>query len=325
VHSAEVDPWFNLALEQTLCSGMDESGCLLYLWQNADTVVIGSNQNPWKECDLGLMEADGVKLARRSSGGGAVFHDLGNLNFTFVMGNRIYDEQRQTAMILEAVRSFGLDATMSGRNDLLADGRKFSGNAYFYGDTVSYQHGTLLVDCDLAKLGRYLTPSKAKIESKGIDSVSARVVNLASLDSAVTVDALKERLVQAFRSEYGVTGPARTVSLDNADAKMLELVHRNASWQWRYGQSPSFSVRFEDRFPWGEIAVGLELEDGIIRKVSVVTDSLVPSIVPTLERALGGIRYDGAAIAHALLAVSPARNESPLLDDILQLFRRNLQ
>ena len=196
--SGSFDPFLNLAMEQHLLETVASGCCLLYLWQNENTVVIGKNQNPWAECRASLLEEEGGHLARRLSGGGAVFHDLGNLNFTFLVPTTDYDLQKQQRVLLEACRSFGIPAELSGRNDLTADGRKFSGNAFYHNGPRSYHHGTLLVDVDGAKLQRYLTPTKAKLETKGVPSVRSRVVNLKELCPTIPIDSLKRALVAAF-------------------------------------------------------------------------------------------------------------------------------
>ncbi|UKI19042.1 MAG: hypothetical protein L6V89_08115 [Oscillospiraceae bacterium] len=141
----------------------------LYLWQNRNTVVIGRNQNPWRECNMEAIRRDGVTLVRRSSGGGAVFHDDGNLNFTFIAPKELYNLEKQLSVVLRALESFGLHAEFSGRNDILLDGRKFSGNAFSHSHGISMQHGTLLIKTDMTRLAKYLSPSQAEAERKGRD------------------------------------------------------------------------------------------------------------------------------------------------------------
>ena len=189
------DPYYNLALEQHLMASVPEDAVILYLWQNRNTVVIGRNQNPWGECRTTALEEDGGLLARRMSGSGAVYHDLGNLNFTFLASRENYDLNKQLSVITAACAQLGIPAQVSGRNDLTADGRKFSGNAFYESAGRACHHGTLLVDADLEKLGKYLMPSKAKLQAKGVDSVRARVANLKEFSPELTVETMKNALV----------------------------------------------------------------------------------------------------------------------------------
>ena len=175
-HGKSYDPHFNLAVEKHLLDRVAPGECILYLWQNQNTVVIGRNQNAWAECRTTLLESEGGKLARRLSGGGAVFHDVGNLNFTFLVRDEDYDVDRQLSVIQAACALAGIATEKSGRNDVLAEGRKFSGNAFYHHAGHAYHHGTLMVDVDKDKLGRYLSPPKAKLEAKGVASVRSRVV-----------------------------------------------------------------------------------------------------------------------------------------------------
>lgn len=284
------DPHFNLAVEQYLLESVEPGCCILYLWQNQNTVVIGRNQNAWKECRTTLLEEEGGHLARRLSGGGAVFHDLGNLNFTFLVPTADYDLDRQFSVILEACLSLGLHAEKSGRNDVLAEGRKFSGNAFYQNGQQSYHHGTLLVDVDMARMGRYLNPDKAKLAAKGVDSVRSRVVNLRELAPGVTVPLLKEKLFEAFRKVYGL--PTETMTLDGMDRAAIDaLYRRNQSWEWNYGRRLPFTFTCEERFAWGDVQLQLQVESGVIQEVRAYSDAMDWQIAPALEQALTGCRF----------------------------------
>ena len=282
------DPHYNLALEETLLLHAEDA-VILYLWQNQNTVVIGRNQNPWKECRTALLQQEGGHLARRLSGGGAVFHDLGNLNFTFLMPQAMYDLDRQLDTICAAVRSFGIDAERSGRNDILAKGRKFSGNAFYKNGKQAYHHGTLLLDADMEKLGRYLNPSKAKLAAKGVDSVRSRVGNLRELNPDITVDAMKAALIDAFSAGYGC---AERIELSPDPA----LRERYRSWEWNYGQKLPFTVSWEDRLDFGCIRIEAAVERGVIRQAKVWTDAMDWQLPERLEGALTGSRLDRAEL-----------------------------
>ena len=279
------DPHHNLALEETLLQQADDA-VILYLWQNQNTVVIGRNQNPWKECRTALLKQEGGILARRLSGGGAVFHDLGNLNFTFLMPQPLYDLDRQLEVICTAVRSFGVTAERSGRNDILAAGRKFSGNAFYKNGKQAYHHGTILIDADMDRLSRYLSPSKAKLSAKGVDSVRSRVGNLSELNGAITIDSMKAALVSAFSTVYGGAVEKLEVSPDPG------LVERYRSWDWNCGQKLPFTFEWEERLDFGCIRIEASVESGIICTARVYTDAMDWQLPEKLEAALTGSRLD---------------------------------
>lgn len=299
--SAGYNPHWNLAMEQHLLEQVTPGCCILYLWQNQNTVVIGRNQNAFKECRTTLLEQEGGHLARRLSGGGAVFHDLGNLNFTFLVPQAGYDLDRQFSVIQEAVRSFGIPAEKSGRNDVLAEGRKFSGNAFYRNGTQAYHHGTLLVDVDMQKMGRYLNPSKAKLQSKGVDSVRSRVVNLRELNPDITIDKLKAAMAEAFSKVYGL--PLERISENALDMPYVDaLCQKNGSWEWLYGQKIPFTFEWEDRFPWGGIQIALQVENGIVEQARVYSDAMDWTIPPKLEQALTGCRFAADVLGQAIAA-----------------------
>lgn len=270
------DPDANLALEEYLLFHTEPEECILYLWQNQHTVVIGKNQNSWKECDVTLLKEEGGHLARRLSGGGAVYHDLGNLNFTFLVRKEAYSLDRQLQVIEKAVGSFGLPVEKSGRNDLLVYGRKFSGNAYYASGDFCYHHGTLLVDADTEKMGRYLTVSRGKLEAKGVESVRSRVGNLREFCPEITVPALKNAMKKAFLEVYPGenTELFRTESTEKTQAELEKLQQKYASWDWKYGRRLAFTNHLSGRFPWGGVELELQVDGGIIRNAGLYTDAL---------------------------------------------------
>lgn len=294
------DPALNLAIEEALL--LQESlGPALFLWQNAHTVVIGRGQNAWKECRSQLLEEEGGTLVRRSTGGGAVYHDLGNLNFSFVMPRALYDVGRQLKVIQKAVARFGIQTEASGRNDIvLADsGAKFSGNAFRNTQNRSLHHGTILMDVDLARLGRYLAPSRHKLEAKGVTSVRARVGNLKELAPDITIQALKEALNEAFVGEYGTAllRPWREVT---DEVQVMELASKYRSWAWTYGKTPRFDISLEARFPWGGVELLLRLKNAMVQEAHCYSDANDPDLAARVQRALMGTPFTSGALSDRL-------------------------
>ena len=290
-----VDPYLNLAVEEVLMEQVEPGECILYLWQNQNTVVIGRNQNAWKECRTSLLEGEGGHLARRLSGGGAVFHDMGNLNFTFLVNEEDYDLDRQLSVIQTACKALGLNAERSGRNDVLVDGRKFSGNAFYHSKGKAYHHGTLLVDVDGEKLARYLSPSKAKLQAKGVDSVRSRVVNLKELVPGLTCARMAEEMAAAFGVVYGL--PVELLSDEGLDrATVEELRVRNASRDWLYGPRLPLSFECEERFDWGSVHLQLQVESGVVVAAKAYSDAMDWELAPTLEKLLTGSEFSQQAL-----------------------------
>lgn len=302
-----VNPYHNLAIEQYLMETVGEDACILYLWQNRQTVVIGRNQNAWAECRTTELNQDGGHLARRLSGGGAVYHDMGNLNFTFLVSKKNYDLPKQLQVIVTACRNLGLDAQVTGRNDVTIDGRKFSGNAFFDSKGQAYHHGTLLVDVDMSKLSRYLMPSKAKLQSKGVDSVRSRVVNLRELCPELTIQRMKEEMLRAFQQVYGMV----STELQEADFDrnyVNQLQERNASWDWNYGKSLPATFSCEDRYPWGGIQLQLQVEKGQVAAAEVYSDAMEWNIAGSLRDALRGCVFRQKDLQAAILACDLPEN-----------------
>ena len=310
-----VDPYFNIATEKYLLDTVPKDCVRLYLWQNKNTVVIGRNQNAWLECRTTLLEQEGGKLARRLSGGGAVFHDLGNLNFTFLVNQEDYDLDRQFAVIQEACQSLGIHVEKSGRNDLLAEGRKFSGNAFYHSGGHAYHHGTLLVDADMEKLSRYLTPPKAKLEAKGVSSVRSRVTNLKELRPGLACEILAQKMEDAFGAVYGFA-PERLM-LDTAARSLISRdAEKFSDWSWLYGPKLPFSAECEGRFDWGHIHIQLQLESGRITSAAVWSDAMDWELSGAVQSALAGCRFALDDIKNTL---SSALGETQVCRDICSL------
>ena len=194
--SENTSPYYNLALERSLFDFVDEDTVILYLWQNSHTIVIGKNQNAYAECKVDEFIKDGGTLARRPSGGGAVYHDLGNLNFSIICKESIAKEHTYQRIVKEALGYFGIVSEFNGRNDLTVDDKKFSGNAFYVKDDVLCQHGTILINSDFKELSKYLTPDISKLERNHVKSVESRVVNLSEISDKITVESMKEAMIK---------------------------------------------------------------------------------------------------------------------------------
>ena len=281
------DPYRNLAIEKQLLDTLPEETAILYLWQNAHTIVCGRNQNPWYECKVKEFMGDGGKIAKRLSGGGTVYHDMGNLNFTFLLPKIDFNIPKQLSVIQAAVSAYGLQAVQSGRNDLQIGDRKFSGNAFYTSGQNAYHHGTLLVDADMSVMAKYLIADQKKLQNRGVKSVPSRVINLKALAPGVTINNLEASLFKAFTKIFGYR-PAilDEKMMDQPTITKLTELYRSAAWIFPKEIPYTFSV--EERFPWGGINVHLLVEDGMIRDAKFFTDAMEAGLFSVLEQSLIG-------------------------------------
>lgn len=296
VEAEQTDPYINLAIEQQLMKAFSLDTAVLYLWQNQHTVVIGRNQDPWAECRAEEFMADGGRIARRLSGGGAVYHDLGNLNYTFIVPREEFDIERQMKIILQAVASFGLNPCMSGRNDLIIDGRKFSGNAFQIQEKTACHHGTLLVNTEMMAANHWLTADKSKLANHKIQSVASRIVNLSDLCPEMDIAGVKRSLLNAFSRAYGLS-PVRIpqTELDYKDIENVAVKFSSREWLFPE-EKPLPDVKDVERFSWGSLHIQLWIKEGNIQCAALSTDALEMQLFPMLERALRQVRWDGKSI-----------------------------
>ena len=284
VTSDSYDPYYNLALEERLLEICGENDLIFYLWQNDNTVVIGKNQSAYKECNIEEMKKDNVKLARRLSGGGAVYHDLGNLNFTFVTKRCNYDLNRQLTVIKDAINKNGSFAYFSGRNDILINEKKISGNAFYVTTDSCYHHGTLLVNSKLDMFGKYLKASKSKLESKGVDSVRSRVENINSFVKGLDIETLKKDLLEALTKVYWL--PYEQLVVDNINKE------KNEDPNWLYRKELESDYSLSNRFSWGELYFKLVIKEGIIVNLTVFSDSMDIEISEIIEKVMINSSFD---------------------------------
>lgn len=309
--SDQTNPYWNIAVENYLLSLPETEVVTLYLWKNRRTVVIGQNQNPFSECNVEALEADGGYLMRRRTGGGAVYHDDGNINFSFVVPKALYDQTRQFRVIQRAVADFGIVAELSGRNDILTEGRKFSGNAFSKGKYQDLHHGTLLIKGNMEDLQRYLKPKPAKLQKHGVASVRSRVVNLSELNAEITSDSIIPHLRSAFESEYSEKSEYSEFSEIIKRPEVRALYEEFASDEWRYGRWRTFTAQRSGQFDWGGVEVQLTVDEvrGTITDVQLASDALDIAALDEARTIL-----TGASTA------TPSQHEpNPILDDILAL------
>ena len=296
------NPWFNIATEEWIFRDLDPSVQTLFLWRNAETVVIGRNQNPWSECNLAKMEQDRVSLARRASGGGAVFQDLGNTCFTFLSPKDSYSRDANNQIVLAALKKFQVTAEASGRNDLVVpfpDGpRKVSGSAFFETRDRAFHHGTLLMNTDLARLADYLTPHPKKLLSKGRPSVRARVMNLSELNPAIQHETLCPALIEAFAKHHGAQVEPEVLDEGRLQEtpSLQSYFAKYSAWDWRFGQAPQFQHEMTEYLSWGLVQVYLDSEKGRITRAQIFSDGLFPELVEDFEHSLVGRLHSKAGI-----------------------------
>lgn len=314
------DPHVTLALEEVMLEHITPGEIILYLYVHKNSVIIGKNQNAWAECRHDLLLKEGGKLARRISGGGAVFHDVNNLNFSFIVDREEYDLHRQLSVILSAVKSFGIDAGFSGRTDIIVDGKKFSGNAFCHRKGASFHHGTILIDVNKENLAKYLRVSKEKIESKGVKSVRSRVCNLTEYNAEVNIQNMSDALVCAFEKEYGKAAPYNLPA--GAGEEIKKLAERNAQWDWLFGSAPKFDVTLSRRFDWGGVEIGLALKDGVIKEAHIYSDAMDVALIEQVSESLIGSRFYSEDMARRIEAVPHSGSrQKAVLDDLSGFLR----
>lgn len=288
--STQSNPYLNIAVENYLLSLPSDGDITLYLWGNRRTVVIGQYQNPYAECDLQRLESDGGFLMRRRTGGGAVYHDLGNLNFSFIVPYECYDQQKQFSVLQQAVASYGLDTELSGRNDVLCQGRKFSGNAFAKGKHQRLHHGTILIRTDMHDIQQYLKVKPAKLHKHGVDSHRSRVVNLSELCPEISAEAIVPRLLAAFEQVYG--SPATHLDFDQVAAcrEVQQLRQEFEAPEWKYGRWQQFEAQRSAQFDWGGVELCLQIDEtsATITSAAIASDCLMPDAIRTAQELLTG-------------------------------------
>lgn len=318
------DPRINLAIEEYLLKTMDvEKEPVLLFYINQPSIIIGKNQNTIEEINTDYVEDNGIIVVRRLSGGGAVYHDLGNLNFSFITnddGDSFMNYKKFTQPVVDALAKMGVNAELSGRNDILAEGRKVSGNAQFSTKGRMFSHGTLMFDTEIDAVVSALKVKKDKIESKGIKSIRSRVANISEfLKEQMTVEEFR---LEILKSIFGGEENIRYFELTEDDWANIHKLseERYQTWEWNFGKSPRFNIQKTHRFPTGGIDIRLEVNHGVMEEVHIFGDFFGVGDMADIEQRLVGTNYDRAAIAKALADIDiPTYFGGISTEDFLQL------
>lgn len=324
--SKDFNPRRNQALEAYFTEIAEPGRPIFYLWQNDKVVFIGRNQSARGECQLGRLEADGGFLCRRLSGGGAVYHDKANINFTFAVHEDDYDTLRQTEVILNAVRRLGLRPERTGRNDLTVNGRKFSGHSYYKNKTQRFHNGTLLVNTDTEAMQRYLAVNKAKLQKNKVKSVRSRVLNLRELLPDLSIEDLLLPLKEALREVY--QADLCEIEEKDLDASRIQYwLNFFSDPAWLYGDQQEGLYKTEERFAWGQVSLDFNLDaEGRIADLNLYSDGIEASYLSKLSAKLEGLKPEQKILAEALDAL-PAPDEGDIQnlsmhDDLAGLLAR---
>lgn len=317
IENSSHDPAFNLAMEEYLLTRRTDLENVFLLWQDEPTVVVGRNQNTLEEINRDYIESHGVHVVRRLSGGGAVYHDQGNLNFTFIVRDDHrdrFDFQRFTRPVIRVLAEMGIRAADQGRNDITIDGKKFSGNAQVRVKNRLLHHGTLLFATSIDEMAACLHVGEEKFVSKGVKSTNSRVTNITDhLRTPMPISVFKELLRNRIcleddhkAGEYVLTEP---------DLQAVDLIKKQKyeTWDWNYGASPPFNVQRGHRFEWGKIEVRLQIKRGMVKDAIIYGDFFASRDLAELTRKLSGIPYQPADFERVLSSV-PLEEYIPGLD-----------
>ncbi|HPR81606.1 MAG TPA: lipoate--protein ligase [Enterococcus sp.] len=306
------DPRVNLAIETFLLQEMAVDEPILLFYINEPSIIIGRNQNTIEEINKEYVDEKGIHVVRRFSGGGAVYHDEGNLNFSFIMpddGNSFRDFEKVTKPIIQALHDMGVEgAQLKGRNDLVINDMKFSGNAMYATNGRMFAHGTIMFDSDVNEVVNSLKVRKDKIESKGIKSIRSRVTNIKPFLPKENQEMTTEEFSQEILLKiFGVDSveAIKTYTLTDNDWEKVKVISEQyyANWDWNYGKSPAFDIERRKRFPIGSIEVRLNVAEGKITDAKIYGDFFGLGEVKDVEDALVGTKYEKNALKEVVDAI----------------------
>lgn len=304
------DPAYNVALEAYAFQKLTDIDEIFILWINEPAIIIGRHQNTIQEINKEFIDKNGIHVVRRLSGGGAVYHDLNNLNYTIISNNTqegAFDFQTFSKPVIDTLAKLDVKAEFTGRNDLEINGQKFAGNAQAYYKGRMMHHGCLLFDVDMSVLGQALKVSKDKIESKGIKSVRARVTNIVDhLSDKITVQEFSDAILAQMKEEYPEMDE---YVLSDAELSEIQAMRDNqfATWDWTYGKAPEYTIERGVRYPAGKITTYANVENSTIKSVKIFGDFFGVKPVDDIEKMLEGVRYDYKDVLAALKTVDTSQ------------------
>lgn len=311
-------PYFNLALEKYLFDTVDDRTVILYLWQNDKTVVYGSNQNVWKEVQVSKLIDDGGFPVRRLSGGGAVFHDKGNLNFTFLTKKDNYNVDRQLKVLMEACRLLGLTVEKTGRGDLTIEGRKFSDSAFYRAGERCCHHGTLLINTDISMMSRYLNADRSRPESNGASSMESGVADLADFCPSLDAETMRVKLFEAFEQVYGLKPvPMSGQELEPAVIGSYEKIFSDDNWL--FGHRIKYKDQICRRFDWGEFDLNLNVDKGTITTAQLYSDADDEHFIASIGEKLEGTACSREALTELVRSCCTSPEHNAMAEDICRL------
>ncbi len=296
--SENTDAYFNLASEEYLLKHTNED--IFYLWRNDNAIIVGKNQNALSEINVNYVREKEIKVVRRQTGGGAVYHDLGNINYTFIENSKksFNDFRGFCEPITKALNEMGVQAEFSGRNDMTIDGKKFSGTAQCKHRDRVMHHGTLLFSSVKADISGALKPREIKFTGKSVKSVASRITNISDhLEEKMDVITFRDRVMN---SVAGGMEQVTTFTEDEINEIQKLRDEKYSRWEWNFGQSPKFSMTHEGRFPGGTLEATLEVNKGIIDKIRIYGDFFGTKDISELEAALTGVSHNEESINQAL-------------------------
>jgi lipoate-protein ligase A len=296
------DPTLNLAMEEYVLKNLPSEESYFLFYVNRPSIIVGKNQNTIEEVNKSYVDEKGIDVVRRISGGGAVYHDTGNLNFSFITdddGNSFHNFKKFTEPIVQALQSLGVDAEMTGRNDIQVGAAKISGNAMVKVKDRMFSHGTLMLNSELDEVQNALKVNPAKIKSKGVKSVRKRVANIEEfLTESIDIDQFKQIILKSIFGEQQV----EEYVLTDEDWKNIEKLsnEKYRTWDWNYGKNPKYNFEREEKFEKGFIQVKFDVKKGKIEHAKIFGDFFGEGDISDLEHALEGGLHDFNHLEEAL-------------------------